>query len=345
MTKNENLGNAGVTPRDIGSGSTGTMIARQPSPGRLTSANFGTTLPKRLPDDFLFNGDCELMLDVAKVQGRKFQIIFTSPPYNLKKPYSTYADDKDLPVYLEWQRRIITKCVERLEDGGSICWQVGNYVSNGHIIPLDLELNPIFRDLKLQLRNRVVWHFGHGLHCKRRFSGRYEVVLWYTKTDEYKFNLDAVRIKPKYPHKKYYKGPKKGQLSCNPLGKNPDDVWAIDRDLGDFWEIPNVKHNHTEKTKHPCQFPIALAQRFVAALSDPGDSVFDPFLGVGSTAAAAALLGRHFFGAELNPEYFKVARDRVEKAAAGILPFRDANKPIYTPPTQREPINLKLRAA
>src|SRR5205823_1012437 len=158
------------------------------------------------------------------------------------------------------------KCVERLDEDGSICWQVGNYVSNGHIIPLDLELNPIFKALKLRLRNRVVWHFGHGLHCKRRFSGRYEVVLWYTKTDNYKFNLDAVRVQPKYPQKKYYKGPKKGQFSCNPLGKNPDDVWTLPYDLGDFWEIPNVKHNHAEKTEHPCQFPIGLAQRFIAAL-------------------------------------------------------------------------------
>ncbi|HEY2083609.1 MAG TPA: site-specific DNA-methyltransferase, partial [Verrucomicrobiae bacterium] len=157
----------------------------------LGAATFGKTLPKCIPDDFLFNGDCEQFLNHAKEQNRKFKLIFTSPPYNLRKPYSTYADDKDLPAYLEWQKQVITKCVERLDDDGSICWQVGNYVSNGHIIPLDLELNPIFKALKLKLRNRIVWHFGHGLHCKRRFSGRYEVVLWYTKSENYKFNLDA----------------------------------------------------------------------------------------------------------------------------------------------------------
>src|SRR5262249_24720879 len=161
----------------------------------------------------------------------------------------------------------------------SICWQVGNYVSNGHIVPLDLELSPIFKKLGLKLRNRIIWHFGHGLHCKKRFSGRYEVVLWYSKTDDYKFNLDNIRVPSKYPNKKHFKGPRKGELSGNPLGKNPSDVWNND-DFGEVWDIPNVNHNHVEKTDHPCQFPFGLVQRFVLALTDPGDNVFDPFLGV-----------------------------------------------------------------
>jgi adenine-specific DNA-methyltransferase len=152
-------------------------------------------------------------------------------------------------------------------------------------------------------------------------------------------------VPPKYPSKKYYKGPKKGQLSCNPLGKNPDDVWSMPADLGDFWGIPNVKHNHAEKTEHPCQFPIGLAQRFIAALTDRGDAIFDPFLGVGTTSAAAALLGRRFFGCEVNPDYFSIARDRVEKAIAGVLPFRDANKPIYEPPAVKQTFKPRIKAA
>ncbi|MBQ7592778.1 MAG: hypothetical protein IJU48_00315 [Synergistaceae bacterium] len=73
----------------------------------------------------------------------------------------------------------------------------------------------------MKLRNRIIWHFGHGLHCSKRFSGRYENILWFTKSDDYTFNLDDVRIPSKYPGKKYFKGAKKGELSGNPKGKNP----------------------------------------------------------------------------------------------------------------------------
>ena len=145
-----------------------------------------------------------------------FDLVVTSPPYNIGKEYEKKVA---LDQYIEWQRRIIQKIYIRLKDTGSICWQVGNYVDNGAIIPLDFEFAPIFKELNMQLRNRIIWHFGHGLHSKKRFSGRYEVVLWYTKTDKYTFNLDAVRVPSKYPGKRYFKGPNKGQLSGNPLGK------------------------------------------------------------------------------------------------------------------------------
>jgi adenine-specific DNA-methyltransferase len=133
--------------------------------------------------------------------------------------------------------------------------------------------------------------------------------------------LDAVRVPQKYPGKRYFKGPKVGQYSCNPLGKNPGDLWAI----------PNVKHNHPEKTEHPCQFPIELVQRLVRSLTNAGDWVFDPFMGVGS-AAAAILEGRRALGAEIVGDYVETARARVEQAFAGGLPVRPMGRPVYVPP-------------
>jgi adenine-specific DNA-methyltransferase len=308
-----------------------------PAP-RLPDIFFGSRMPSKLPENFIYRGSCENFLWEANRQGKKFNLIFTSPPYNLDKPYTGYIDDRDLKEYLEWQEEIIKQCVDCLEDDGSICWQVGNYVNNGLVVPLDMELYPVFKKLGLKLRNRIVWHFGHGLHCSRRFSGRYEVVLWYTKTDTYKFNLDPVRIPSKYPNKKHFKGPKKGQLSGNPLGKNPADIWSdIDGAIEDVWDIPNVKHNHVEKTEHPCQFPVGLVMRFIKALTDEGDSVFDPFLGVGTTAASAAMWNRHFFGCELDRGYYQTARERIELGANGLLRFRDPSKPIYQPPQLKQP--------
>ena len=219
-------------------------------------------LPARLPGLLLWQGDAGAFLDQLP-PCEIFDLVVTSPPYNIGKAYET---KRELAKYLQWQESILEKIVSRLKPTGSICWQTGNFIDQGEIFPLDIELSPIFKRLGVQLRNRIVWRFGHGLHAKRRFSGRYETIMWYTKTDKYHFNLDGVRIPAKYPGKTHYKGPNKGKLSGNPLGKNPEDVW----------DIPNVKAGHVEKTVHPCQFPIVLVSRLVRALSKPGDLVFDP---------------------------------------------------------------------
>ncbi len=208
-----------------------------------------------------------------------------------------------------------------LSDDGSICWQVGNYVNNGEIIPLDIVLYPIFSSLGLHLRNRIVWQFGHGLHASKRFSGRYEVILWFTKSDQYTFNLDPIRVPQKYPQKKYFKGPKKGELSGNPLGKNPSDIW----------DIPNVKANHIEKTIHPCQFPVELIERLVLSMTNEGDWILDPFMGVGSTAIAALIHNRKAIGAEIMPEYISIAKNRIEQAEKGELQIRPMERPVYDP--------------
>lgn len=272
-------------------------------------------LPDNISDYFLWNGDSESFLDHLP-EKPIFDLVVTSPPYNIGKDYEK---KKTLDIYLNWQERIIKKIHPRLKDSGSICWQVGNYIENGIIQPLDIELAPIFKKLGMQLRNRIIWKFGHGLHCKKRFSGRYEVVMWYTKTDDYKFNLDSVRVPSKYPGKKHFKGPKAGQLSGNPMGKNPEDVW----------EIPNVKSNHVEKTIHPCQFPVGLIERLVLSTTEKDDLVFDPFAGVASAGVASIIHERKFWGCELFPQYLKIGARRLNKALKGTEKYRPYYKPVY----------------
>ncbi len=271
-------------------------------------------------DVVLFAGDCLDLL--AEMPDRCAKLVVTSPPYNLGKAYERRLH---LKQYLAQQERVIRECVRVISDFGSICWQVGNFVDNGEIVPLDIVLYPLFSDLGLHLRNRIVWHFEHGLHASKRFSGRYEVILWFTKTDSYTFNLDAVRVPQKYPNKKHFKGSRVGQLSCNPLGKNP----------GDTWHIPNVKANHIEKTIHPCQFPVELIERLILALTDEQDWVLDPFAGVGSTAIAALMHQRRSISAEIVPEYVAVARERIEMAELGALRVRPMERPVYDPEAPR----------
>lgn len=264
-------------------------------------------------------GDCMELL--ATIPDQSIQLAVTSPPYNIGKSYEKRSTLDD---YLEFQRRVITDCVRVLRPQGSICWQVGNFVDKkgvGSILPLDIALFPIFSKLGLKLRNRIMWHFEHGLHCSNRFSGRYETILWFTKTDDYVFNLDPVRVPQKYPGKKYFKGPKAGQYSCNPLGKNPGDVWVI----------PNVKNNHVEKTDHPCQFPVELIERLILSMTQEGDWVLDPFAGVGTTMAAAVKHGRRGAGAELVDAYSAIARDRIRAALTGNLKTRPMNRPVFDP--------------
>ncbi|MEO5534374.1 MAG: site-specific DNA-methyltransferase [Pseudolysinimonas sp.] len=246
------------------------------------------------------------------------QLVVTSPPYNVGKEYEDRLSHED---YVSWQSQIIRELVRVLAPGGSICWQVGNGVSNGEVIPLDAIFYPIFKAAGLKLRNRIVWTFGHGLHARRRFSGRHETILWFTKGDDYTFNLDSVRVPSKYPLKKHFKGPRRGEVSSNPLGKNP----------GDVWDIPNVKANHLEKTDHPCQFPVGLVERLILAMSNIEDAVLDPFLGSGTTAIAAVKNGRRGLGVDSVPEYIDIARDRLERLGRGELRTRPMNKPVYEP--------------
>jgi len=264
----------------------------------------------------VYHGNC---LDLLKdIPDGSIQLIVTSPPYNIGKEYENRLKLDD---YLNQQAIVIKECTRTLSECGSICWQVGNYVDKGSVIPLDTVLYPIFRGLGLKMRNRIIWHFEHGLHCSKRFSGRYETIIWFTKSENYVFNLDPIRIPQKYPGKKYFKGPKTGQYSCNPLGKNP----------GDLWVIPNVKSNHVEKTEHPCQFPVELIERLVLSMSYEGDWVLDPFLGVGTSIIAAIRHGRRGVGAEIVKKYVDIAKDRIKQEINGTLRTRSMNKPIYDP--------------
>lgn len=259
------------------------------------------------------------------------KLIITSPPYNLNK---AYEDKKGLKEYFEEIEPVIQQLMRVLASDGSLCWQVGNYVENGEVFPLDMYFYPYFKEHGLKLRNRVIWHFDHGLHAKNRLSGRYETLLWFTKSNDYTFNLDPIRVPSKYPGKRNYKpGENYGKPSGNPLGKNPSDIWKIlERDWEHLlWDIPNVKANHPEKTIHPCQFPIELVERCVLAFTNENDWVLDPFSGVGSAMLAALKQDRKAIGCEKEPQYIELAKERVRKFESGALPYRQIGKPVHKP--------------
>lgn len=279
--------------------------------------------------------ECKNALEFCKsLPSNSVKLIITSPPYNIGKEYETKSS---IDNYIENLLPVLAELDRVLAKDGSICWQTGNFVDGSEIYPLDIYFYPYFKKLGLFLRNRIIWHFGHGLHCSKRFSGRYETILWFTKSDEYTFNLDDVRIPSKYPGKRYFKGEKRGQVSGNPKGKNPEDVWemTLERLVDDWdaqiWEIPNVKNNHPEKVAHPCQFPVELVERCVLALTNEGDIVYDPFAGVGSSLIAALKNNREAYGSELEQSYVDIGLERIKKLSEDALKTRPIYQKIWVP--------------
>ncbi|MCL2218857.1 MAG: site-specific DNA-methyltransferase [Chitinispirillia bacterium] len=288
-----------------------------------------------ISDAILLEGDT---LDIVKkLPQNEFKLLVSSPPYNIGK---VYEKEVNLNQYIEWQESIISELFRICHLNGSIVWQVGNYVDKGEIFPLDIYFYPIFKKMGFKLRNRIIWHFGHGLHASKRFSGRYEVLLWFTKCDEYTFNLDNVRIPSKYPGKRNYKGNNIGKPSGNPLGKNPSDFWEII--TGEWNEgiinIPNVKSNHPEKTEHPCSFPIELIERCVLALTNENDYILDPFGGVGSSLIAALKNKRRGVTIDKEKIYLNITKERIAKLEEGSLKTRKIGTPIFVP-TGREKVS------
>lgn len=257
---------------------------------------------------------------LTNLDPKSVDLVISSPPYFMGKEYDTSHSVSD---FMAAHEELLAQLIRVVKPGGSICWQVGHHVANNVEVPLDALVYSVFaKSPRLKLRNRIIWTFGHGEHCHSRFSGRHETVLWFTKGARYHFDLDAVRIPQKYPGKRYYRGPHRGKPSGNPRGKNP----------GDVWEIPNVKAGHVEKTDHPCQFPVALAQRLVRALCKKRGLVIDPYVGSGSTAVAAILEGRRFLGCDHNKKYVSLARKRLRDLRAGTLRTRPLDLPVLVLP-------------
>jgi adenine-specific DNA-methyltransferase len=259
------------------------------------------------------------------------KLVVTSPPYNIGKEYETQVE---LAHYLDWLRPVVAELRRVLHPEGNVAWQVGNFIDDGEVYPLDCWFYPIFKELGFKLRNRIVWHFDHGLHATHRLSGRYETLMWFSKGDNYTWNLDPIRVPAKYPGKRHYKpGPQYGTPSGNPLGKNPSDIWKLlvhEWETG-LWNIPNVKANHPEKTLHPCSFPIELVERCVLSMTNEGDVVLDPFTGVGSAMLAALKHGRRSIGIDKEQKYLNEARRRIDMLASGTLPYRRMGKPVHVP--------------
>jgi adenine-specific DNA-methyltransferase len=246
----------------------------------------------------LYQSDCEELL---RRLGREcIDLVITSPPYNIGKEY-----EQPLPLheYLAWCESWLTLLFGVTNPQGQFWLNLG-YVpvpEMGKGVPLPYLLwdkSPFF------LVQEIVWNYGAGVAARESFSPRNEKWLWYVKDpNNYHFDLDSIRDPDvKYPNQK-----KNGVLKCNPLGKNPSDVWNIPK------VTSGTNRSSPERTPHPAQFPRAVVERIVKACSTPGSVLLDPFIGSGTVAEVGTALGRRVVGFDVNATYLDLAVKRLDK--------------------------------
>lgn len=241
-------------------------------------------------------GDCRELL--KQIPDNSVNLVVTSPPYNIGKPYGKYKDKIALD---QWEELIndVTKEVYRiLTPDGSFFLNLSPVPlgANKEIVPLPFIGYQIFKDNRFYLRNMITWTFNNMQNCTNRLSGRYENILWGVKDiNNYVFNLDDIRIPYITKNDKRLEGGK---------GRNPTDVWYFDR-------VNNMTKKKLKLT-HPTIYPLPMIERIVKMSSKPSDTILDPFLGSGTSLVAAKRLGRNGIGFELDESYADEIRMRLE---------------------------------
>jgi site-specific DNA-methyltransferase (adenine-specific) len=232
-------------------------------------------------------GDCIEVLN--KVSEPFADLIFADPPFNIGYKYDKYNDRQKREKYIAWTKDWMGVCKKVLKPTGSF------YIAIGDECAANVKI--IADELGLFMRNWIIWHYTFGQQTKNKFA-RAHTHIFYLVNDKknFTFNEYAVRV------------PSDRQLTyndkrANPEGKMPDDVWS---------EFSRVCGTFKERTGwHPCQMPENILKRIIAASSNPGDCVFDPFSGSGTTAAAAYQLGRIYVGVEISQTYAEKSKQRL----------------------------------
>ena len=247
----------------------------------------------------LYSGDSLQFLRLLSQSRFRVHLTVTSPPYNIGKEYETR---QNLDDYLSWCEEWISLIRKVTVPTGALWLNLGylEVPGKGQCVPIPYLL---WDRTPFHLVQEVVWWYGAGVATRKRFCPRNEKWLFYVcNPHRYTFNLDDVRD----PNVKYPNQKKNGKLRCNPLGKNPSDVWYVPK------VTTGRNRSSRERTKHPAQFPLSLVTRIVKVSSNAGEVVLDPFSGSASAGIAAVGTGRVFVGFEIRKDYCNMSVERFE---------------------------------
>ncbi len=291
--------------------------------------------------DRLYPGDCLQLL--PRIDTGSLDLVFADPPFNIGYDYDIYDDSRDTESYLDWTRRWGREVVRALKPDGTFWLAIGDEYA--------AEMKVIFhRELGLSLRSWVIWYYTFGVHCSRKFSRSHAHLFYFVKDPKrFTFNDDAIRV-PSARQLVY------ADARANPKGRLPDDTWILrpqDMVTGfepseDTWYVPRVCGTFKERAGwHGCQMPEQLLGRIVRACSNPGETVFDPFGGSGTTLTVAKKLDRRFLGSELSQDYADAIQKRLDAASPG-QPLEGGAEPLAggrkTPKAAKRKTKVKTKA-
>lgn len=222
-------------------------------------------------------------------------LIFADPPYNIGKRFTNFIDKWHTDeAYAEWCQKWLDLCIQKLTPTGSL------YVmSSTQSMPyLDLYLRK-----KLTILSRIIWHYdSSGVQAKNYFGSLYEPILYCVKNPKsYTFNAAEILVEAKT-------GAKRKLIDYR---KKTPTVYNAQKVPGNAWYFPRVRYRMAEYENHPAQKPEVLLKRIIAASSNPGDTVLDPFAGTFTTCAVAKKMNRASIGIDLQEEYIKIGLRRV----------------------------------
>jgi DNA modification methylase len=238
----------------------------------------------------IYLGDAIKIL--KKIPSDSVDLICTDPPYNLGKDYGNNIDLKEWREYAEFTNDWLVESKRVLKNNGSI------YVFMG--VRFVAKLHVMMEEIGFCFNGWITWHYTQGVGRKRGFSPRHEDILYFTKSEDFTFNIDAVRIPQKFYRERN-----------NMQGANPGDVWSFS----------HIHYSNPERTTHPTQKPEALVKRIILASSNENETVLDMFLGSGTTCVVAKKLNRNWIGIELNPDFVRIANERLDSNDLGFDSF------------------------
>ncbi|WP_420629480.1 adenine-specific DNA-methyltransferase [Candidatus Leptofilum sp.] len=244
-------------------------------------------------DHSIFHGNA---LDVLKsLPKSSVDLIFADPPYNIGKKYVNFVDKwPSDEAYIEWCKEWLNLSLLLLKPNGSL------YVMTS---TQNMPFLDIFLREKLTILSRIVWHYdSSGVQARKYFGSKYEPILHCVKDpNDYVFNADDILVEAKT-------GAKRKLIDYR---KKVPTVYNSEKVPGNVWYFPRVRYRMPEYEKHPTQKPETLLERIIAASSNEGDLVLDPFSGTFTTCAVAKKLNRKSIGIELEEEYIKIGLRRL----------------------------------
>ncbi len=225
-----------------------------------------------------------------KYNDKSIDLIIADPPYNLGKDYGNDSDSINFEDYLKFSRKWISEAYRVLKDNGTIYIFMGvKYISYIYVI--------LEQDFKMNFNSWITWHYTQGIGKTKGFSPRHDDILMFTKSNKFIFNLDDVRVP-----QKYYRN------INNMRGANP----------GNVWNFSHIHYCNENRKAHPTQKPEGIIERIILASSNEDSLIIDPFAGSGTTLRVAQQLNRNAIGFEINPEYIKIIKDRLDEVFYGF---------------------------